>query len=364
MEITMVFALGVVAVRVGMLVAGVLFCWFGYRLFAQTKSHGSAEISVKDELKLNIQQVGPGVFFSLFGAAILVYNIHKAPTLDIDGKGIGIGMPSGPTRVVPQSIHISGVQPSDTQILNDKARLLQLQEQIAFTNRLAASGAVSSSDQIDLARLTRDIKLSLMRSLWSASWGDYAEFEAWALDPASPAPNADALKIFERQSRVDHVVAQLGELSTLLDDRDLQGMQIAWAKSLAPEDIRPRHSHEPRLRPTGDDLAATQPWTGFFAGQGQFASGGRAPLEVIMRVNGDGPLITGDVMLGGIRGRIEGRYENATRANATWTVAGDTYHLTLDTGSTPGHLNASYQSTVDSAKGRWILERASRVTGN
>lgn len=187
MEVTMVFALGVLAVRVGMLVAGVLFCWFGYRLFAQTNSHGGAEISVKDALKLNIHHVGPGVFFSLFGAAILVYSIHKAPTLEV--------------HETPGSIKktaIAGVQ-SDTQILNDNARLLQVREQIAFINRLAASGAVSSSDQVDLARLTRGVKLSLMRSLWSVSWGDYAEFEAWAFDPESRVPNAAAREIFERR---------------------------------------------------------------------------------------------------------------------------------------------------------------------
>jgi hypothetical protein len=161
--------------------------------------------------------------------------------------------------------------------------------------------------------------------------------------------------------RVDDAVNKLRLLSYRLDDRNLSGMQIAWAKSLEPEDIKPRRSAEPRLRPTTGDLAAKQPWTGFFIGRAEFASGGSAPLEVVMRVNGSGPQITGNVMLGGIRGRIEGRYENATRASATWTVAGDTYRLTMVTGSTPGNLTATYQSTVDSANGSWTLERASGV---
>jgi hypothetical protein len=198
MEVTMVFALGVLAVRVGMLVAGILFCWLGYRLFAQTNSHSGAEISVKDTLKLNLYHVGPGVFFSLFGAAILVYSIHKAPALDVRGPDVSVSGTPQSTSTATRSITIAGVQ-SDSQILDDNARLLQIQEQIAFINRLAASGAVPSNDQVDLARLTRDIKLSLMRSLWSVSWGDYAEFEAWTLDPASRAPNAVARKIFERQ---------------------------------------------------------------------------------------------------------------------------------------------------------------------
>ena len=44
-DVTTVFALGVIVLRFGLLVAGVLFCWFGYRLFAQISSHGSAEFS-------------------------------------------------------------------------------------------------------------------------------------------------------------------------------------------------------------------------------------------------------------------------------------------------------------------------------
>lgn len=32
---------------------GVLFCWFGYRLLAQTNSHGAADLSISGTLKLN-----------------------------------------------------------------------------------------------------------------------------------------------------------------------------------------------------------------------------------------------------------------------------------------------------------------------
>ncbi len=198
MEVTMVFALGVLAVRVGMLVSGVLFCWFGYRLFAQTTTVGHAEISVKDLLKLNLHHVGPGVFFSLFGAAILVYSIHKAPMLEIHDQ-----VPGAPSatpaaeQATTRNTFIAGIRPEDTRALDDKARQLQIREQIAFTNRLAETGTLSDSDQVDLARLTRDIKLSLMQMTWKASWGDYAEFEAWALDPGSRTPNAAARAVYD-----------------------------------------------------------------------------------------------------------------------------------------------------------------------
>lgn len=162
--------------------------------------------------------------------------------------------------------------------------------------------------------------------------------------------------------RVEDAVTNLTRLADGLDDRSLAGMQIAWAKSLKPEDIKPRRSHEPRLRPTPGVLAAKQPWTGYFIGKVQYANGGSAPLEVVMRTIAGNPQFTGDVMLGGIRGRIEGRYENATRASAIWNVAGDIYRLTMVSSPTSDHLDATYEhTTAKLAKGRWTLGRASSL---
>lgn len=210
MEITMVFTLGLFIMRLGLLVAGVLFCWFGYRLFAQTNSHGNAEISFKDMIKVNFQHVGPGVFFSLFGTAILVYSIYKPPILDIRtmadlvhysatfNNAVAPKENSPPsTSSTTSSIQISGAK-SETEILDDRAHLGQIREQIGFINRLNANGNLQSDDQPDLGRHAREIKLSLMRSIWNNSWGDKAEFEAWARGKRTGEPNKEARKFYER----------------------------------------------------------------------------------------------------------------------------------------------------------------------
>lgn len=81
------------------------------------------------------------------------------------------------------------------------------------------------------------------------------------------------------------------------------------------------------------------------------------PLEVVLRSQG-GAQVTGDAMLGGIRGRVEGRYSDPKHASATWIVAGDTYRLNMVAGPEVGRLQASYVSTADkAATGLWILER-------
>jgi hypothetical protein len=200
MEVTMVFTLGVLVLRLGLLAAGVLFCWFGYRLFSQTSSHGAAELSIRDTLKLNFQHVGPGVFFSLFGASILIYSIHSPPKLDAmleDGfRRVGTASSSADPPV-PNKVVIAGAR-SDQPGLDDRARLLQVGNQIAFLNRLAAAGEVPQDDRTDLPRLAREIKLSLMRSIWTESWGDYVTFSDWARGTSSVAPPAEASKLFNQ----------------------------------------------------------------------------------------------------------------------------------------------------------------------
>ncbi len=199
MEVTMVFALGVLILRLGVLVAGVLFCWFGYRLFSQTSAHGNADISVKDMLKINLQHVGPGVFFSLFGAAILIFSVYKPPVLN--AQEVGISKRVNDKNAVPAvqgAVTIAGAR-SGTQILDDNARLNQVREQIGFINRLDLSGKASPDDQLDTARLVREIKLSLMRSVWRESWGDTVKFEGWARNSTSDVPNTEARNYFERR---------------------------------------------------------------------------------------------------------------------------------------------------------------------
>lgn len=202
-----------------------------------------------------------------------------------------------------------------------------------------------------------------------AEWQDYAKGKTHPLDAARISNVAVLIKAnrdaFARgfdspemgALKVKQSVSDLHILANLIQDRNLSGMQIAWAKSLEPDDIKPRKSHEPKLRPTKNDVAATQALVGYFTGEAQFSNGGSAPIEVLMRTHLTGAQISGEVMLGGIRGRIEGQSSDAKHASATWIVAGDTYRVTLEA-ATPGELRATYKSTTtESVTGLWALGR-------
>lgn len=182
-----IFAIGVLALRAGLIVAGVIFCGFGFRLFDRAHPPSNAELSVGDSLKLNLVQVGPGVFFSLFGAALLVYCVYRGPTLDWSET---------PHQ---REVHVAGVS-SSAVLATDPGVLLRTQLQIAFLNRIdPQTGQVAAQDRADIERLLRSTRLALMRGVWQPSWGEPASFEAWVHDPASGTPNPAARAIFERR---------------------------------------------------------------------------------------------------------------------------------------------------------------------
>ena len=203
MELALTFSLGVLILRFGLLLAGVLFCWFGFRLFSHAQAPGGAEISYKDVFKVNLYQIGPGVFFSLFGAAILIYSIHKPPSLDLrDILQAGSEAPSAATAAAPaaaqRSVAIAGARNAPASAV-DPAELSRASNQVAFVNRIDAAGAVAAQDRKDIERMSRQIRLSIMRGVWQSAWGDPADFETWVRDPGGHVPNAAALAFFDRR---------------------------------------------------------------------------------------------------------------------------------------------------------------------
>lgn len=204
MSLPLAFAFGVLMLRLGILAAGTLFCWFGYRLFAGTShASGVAEISVKDYFTLNLYKVGPGVFFSAFGAAILIYSISKPATLELR-ESVLAGLDNAATEArggknsqdMCGSLVIGGLRDASAGI-TDKATLLRISNQVAFMNRLAAAGDVAPEDRKDVDRMTKQIRLSLMKSVWRPEWGDAAEFELWTRDPSGKKPNEAAKTFYE-----------------------------------------------------------------------------------------------------------------------------------------------------------------------
>ncbi|MBK7616735.1 MAG: hypothetical protein IPJ08_20655 [Burkholderiales bacterium] len=183
-HLELVFVIGTLLLRLALVVAGVVFASYGFRLFARVRAAGSAEISIGKMLRLNLVQVAPGVFFALFGASVLLYGIHRQPTLQIqDGL---------------RQVALAGATPPAAPAA-DRAAQLRAMQQIAWLNRIRVDAASDPVDVADAARWSRDIRLALMRSVWHPDWGERAAFEAWVRDPASTTVNVAAQAVFDRR---------------------------------------------------------------------------------------------------------------------------------------------------------------------
>lgn len=53
--------------------SGVLLLYLGYRLFTTIQDLGSLDAELPNNIKLQLNKVGPGVFFALFGTVLLTY---------------------------------------------------------------------------------------------------------------------------------------------------------------------------------------------------------------------------------------------------------------------------------------------------
>src|SRR3954447_10395864 len=90
---------------IGVIIGGLLI-YFGYRLFLslpgkKSRDGGTGDFSMAGGTRLKLSKVGPGVFFALFGAGLIVFSLTRSVSLTT----------SGPTSVVPPAKASDGQQP-------------------------------------------------------------------------------------------------------------------------------------------------------------------------------------------------------------------------------------------------------------
>jgi hypothetical protein len=195
MPIDLMFGVGVLIIRFAQILAGVLLCVLGYRLFQQVPiSDGTAEVSLTNHLKFNLSKVGPGVFFALFGAAIMIQAIISPPRLERESSPM-----AGKTVATQERVLIAGQRDATVAqgaILTDE----QLQPQLRFLNGLAGllRENLSIEHRVKFENDQREAKLALMAGAWdNKRWGDFATFAAWARGDPTITPNPAAKAIWD-----------------------------------------------------------------------------------------------------------------------------------------------------------------------
>lgn len=185
----------------GVLIGGVLI-YFGYRLFLSLagkggRDRGAGEFSFAGGNKLKLSKVGPGVFFALFGAGLIVFSLVKPVSLTVSPRAAKSSAPKSGVVAASEFKFVGAVSVPETD--QDRERLrAETQQDILALNR-ALDGA-DAAGRPGLERAVSRAKFALMEPLWGEDWGDVADFRDWLDKSGSPpATIQPAIDYFQRK---------------------------------------------------------------------------------------------------------------------------------------------------------------------
>ncbi len=179
------------------LLAGGLSIVLGYRLFINLpeKTDSSGKIVLPGGVNIWLSRVGPGLFFALFGAAIIAYSFAstvKVTTEQVSSSPRAAGAPA--EALVSNRREIAAMTDRSGGPVTKEAR----------DRELTVLRGVMADLNATIARLERDTpppdrdrliggvqtaKLLLLRGAWESNWGDPARLQSWINSGAIlPAP--------------------------------------------------------------------------------------------------------------------------------------------------------------------------------
>jgi hypothetical protein len=176
------------------LLSGALCVVLGYRLFINLpeKTDSSGKVVLPGGVSIWLSRVGPGIFFALFGAAIVAYSF--ASTVRVTNEQ---GAPSQASSDPPGTAVATRRQ--EIAAMSARAAKSDTTEQTIIELRGAMADLNATIDRVgrDVAPPERDrliaglqnAKVLLLRGAWAAAWGDPARFQSWINSGAQlPAP--------------------------------------------------------------------------------------------------------------------------------------------------------------------------------
>jgi hypothetical protein len=186
----------------GVLIGGVLI-YFGYRLFLSLAGkrdgdRGAGEFSFAGGNKIKLSKVGPGVFFALFGAGLIVFSLVKPVSLTVSPRAPKTTSAPKPGVVAASEFKFVGAV-SVPETDEDRARLrAETQQDIAALNR--ALEGTDAAGRPEFERAVSRAKFALMEPLWAEDWGDIADFRDWLDKGGSPPAKVQpAVDYFQRK---------------------------------------------------------------------------------------------------------------------------------------------------------------------
>jgi hypothetical protein len=204
MDLILVTALMRALERLLAIGAGLLSIYLGFRLFLALPEvePGAGRIKLPGGISIYLTRVGPGVFFSLFGSAIIALSFYFGVTAsETQGVPVENQLAGGGTVSTQRSFTGAAADAASADPQGRQVERVTVERIIRDLNRVPAlmRADLAPRDQ-DLVQTLDQTKMRLMREVWDAeTWGDYGAFERWwrAGAGAEPPPqSAAAVAVF------------------------------------------------------------------------------------------------------------------------------------------------------------------------
>ena len=175
---------------------GCIFVYLGYRLFIKvpTKEDSEGKFTLPRGWGIHLTRVGPGVFFALFGTAIVVMSFLKPISYKEYKEDLATVTTEVTDIVAKEIVEYLGVTSGNFLNISEQERQRQRnlrQRDIAVLNDLPdqLSPNLDARRRTDIKLAIPRIKLAIMETVWDeAYWGDYNQFKVWVLGGAMGTP--------------------------------------------------------------------------------------------------------------------------------------------------------------------------------
>lgn len=186
------------AERILLVLVGALAIYLGYNLFlrmpnaARSKHDGEGKIELPGGVSIFLTRVGPGIFFALFGIAVIGYSVTRPVNLDFPAPTTTMASAGAPGG----GVHFSGFAQSEPVRPAIQAAFVGGPEPEIVVARLngifqKAQTQMNGVEAEDLAQMIRAAKFAVILGRWKPEWGDRATFERWVKEHSNQDPPAN-----------------------------------------------------------------------------------------------------------------------------------------------------------------------------
>lgn len=175
---------------------GLMAVYLGYRLFLELprRREGESKLDLPGGVSIMLSRIGPGIFFALFGASMIVYSVTKP--IEITDIAENIATAEGATTV-KRSRTLTGLgQQESGGAVKPAAAAIDRTSVMVRLNGIAAEAEAnkSGSELLDTTIAIREAKLALMREVWDPQWGEYDRFYRWVTEQFEQNPPPEGLE--------------------------------------------------------------------------------------------------------------------------------------------------------------------------